>query len=103
MPQQRIHSTSADRQRAYRQRQTEARATERQEKGLPPLPTIPTLPGERRWAASIAQARALVEQTRDEMQAYFDDRSEHWQESERGETLQERIEALETVLSDLEG
>jgi hypothetical protein len=44
-----------------------------------------------------------MEQTRDEMQAYFDDRSEQWQESERGETLQERIEALETVLSDLEG
>ncbi len=102
MPQQRIHSTTADRQRAYRQRQAAARNAERTEKGLPATPAIPTLPGERRWAASITQARALIEQTRDEMHAYHDDRTEEWQESEKGESLTERIEALDALLDDLD-
>jgi hypothetical protein len=102
MPQPRIHSTSADRQRAYRQRQAAARDAERSQKGLPAVPAIPSLPGERRWTASITQARALIEQTRDEMQNYHDDRSEEWQESEKAERLIERIEALDALLDDLD-
>jgi hypothetical protein len=42
-----------------------------------------------------------MEQTRDEMQAYTDDRSEQWQESERGEAMQERIESLSSMIDDL--
>jgi hypothetical protein len=38
-----------------------------------------------------------------EMQAYFDERSEQWQEDERGETHQQRVEALEEIVEALEG
>ena len=38
-----------------------------------------------RWNAAIEAARELVERTVEEMQEYFDDRSEDWQESERAE------------------
>jgi hypothetical protein len=37
------------------------------------------------------------------MQEYYDDRSETWQAGERGEAMQERIDALDTILADLEG
>ena len=36
------------------------------------------------------------------MQAYFDDRSEQWQEGERAEEHQQRIEAVEDILIALE-
>jgi hypothetical protein len=35
------------------------------------------------------------------MQAYTDDRTEQWQESERGEAMQERIESLDSIIDDL--
>ena len=37
-----------------------------------------------------------------QMDAYADERSEAWQESERADTFRERIEALEAVIGDLE-
>jgi hypothetical protein len=35
------------------------------------------------------------------MQEYFDERSEEWQEGERGEEHQERIDAVQTALDAL--
>ena len=37
---------------------------------------------------------------RAEMESYQQDRSEAWQQSDRGEALQNRIEKLETILDD---
>jgi len=42
----------------------------------------------------VAQARGLLEMVEQEMQDYFGDRSQEWQESERGESFQERIDAM---------
>jgi hypothetical protein len=56
------------------------------------------MPGWPRWIASIEAARELVERTGEEMQEYFDDRSEQWQESERAEEHQEKIDSVQTLL-----
>jgi hypothetical protein len=102
MPTPKQHPTPAARQAAYRARQAEARERERAEKGIPSAPAVATMPGTARWAALLEQARAALVTVQEEMQAYHDDRSEAWQEGERGAAMQEQIDALETVLADLE-
>jgi hypothetical protein len=72
------------------------------EKGLPALPAIATLPGRARWQASLTAAQALLEQVSQEMQSYFDDRSETWQESERGEQFTEHLEAVTNLAEELQ-
>ena len=51
----------------------------------PALPMISSMPGWPRWNASFKAAHELIAESLGEMQDYFDDRSESWQESERGE------------------
>lgn len=101
MPQPRQHTDNAAKQRAYRARQAEARRREQQARGLPSAPPLPTLPSHARWQALLAQARVYLETARDEMQAYFDDRSETWQQGDRGADLLEQIEGLEQALDAL--
>ena len=102
MPTPRQYQTDADRQRAYRERQKQARLTELAAKNLPAAPPIPSMPGTARWKALQEQARLALQTTLDEMQAYYDERSEAWQEGERAATMQEQIEALTDVLSNLD-
>jgi len=97
MPQPRTHADNAAKQRAYRARRAQARHAEQQAKGLPPTPSLPTLPSHARW-----QARLFLETARDEMQAYDDDRSETWQQGERAVTLQDHLETVGQVLDDLD-
>ena len=102
MPQPRKHASPADRQSAYRKRCVRTRQIELAGKGLPPLPAIATMPGWPRWNASLNAARVLVERTVEEMREYFDERSEEWQEGERGAEYQERIDAVQTALDALD-
>jgi hypothetical protein len=102
MPQQRRYEDHAARQRAYRVRQARARCDEQQAQGLPPAPALPTMPSQARWQALISRARLAVETARDEMQAYYDDRSDAWQQSDRASMLAEQIDLLSTALDDLE-
>ena len=102
MPTPKQYHSPAQRQRAYRQRQQQARLLERQQKGLPAAPAIATLPGERRWQALLAHAHAALVCVHSEMQTYYDERSDVWQESQRGEALLERIESLDTLITDLD-
>ncbi len=104
MPTPRRHADQAQRQAAYRQRLTAARAQELQVKGLPSLPAIPTLPGGRRWELLRRQALELLKTMHQEMEGYHAQRSDLWQESERGEHMAERIDALQegiTVVEEL--
>ena len=98
MPQHRKYNTNAERQEAYRARRERARQIALAAKGLPSLPSIATIPGWTRWNASFTAAHALIEDSLSEMQEYFDNRSESWQEGERGEEHQERIASAEAVL-----
>ncbi len=104
MPQPKRHASNAARQAAFRARREQARQVELAAKGLPSLPRIPTIPGWPRWNASFKAAHELIADTLSEMQDYFDDRSESWQESELGNDHQEKIASVETAvdaLSDL--
>jgi len=102
MPTPKQYATPAERQRAYRQRTAVARQQQLQAKGLPALPTIASLPGEPRWRALHQQAALALTTQQTEMQAYYDARSDTWQESERGDLFLARLEALENLLSELE-
>ena len=61
------------------------------------------MPGNARWIDAIAQAACLLTSVVAEMQDYFDDRSEEWQDSERAEAHQERMEAVQEIVDALEG
>ncbi|MDQ3815389.1 MAG: hypothetical protein M3347_15835 [Armatimonadota bacterium] len=98
MPQARHYANAAQRQAAYRQRQVQAHAAQLAQQSLPPLPALPTVPGQARWSALLQPAQWALAQMSQEMQAYYDERSEAWQESERGECFQERLAAVQEVL-----
>lgn len=102
MAQPRQYPDNAAKQAAYRTRQTQARRDERQSKGLPLAAPIPTLPSRTRWQALLEHARHALETARDEMQTYYDDRSETWQDGERAAILQEQLDSLGQVLDDLD-
>lgn len=99
MPTPRQHSNPAARQKAYRERQALQRAEELSVKGLPPAPLIPSMPGTARWNAMIQGAGALLQTAHDEMEEYHGERSDTWQDSERAEALQAKIDALGEVLA----
>jgi len=102
MAQQRHYVDHAARQRAYRLRQEQARRAALQEQGLPPVAPLPTLPSRARWQALVGRARLALETARDEMQAYYDDRSETWQQGERAAALDEQVAQLDGVLEGLD-
>ena len=80
MPTARKYESAAQRQAAYR-----LRCKERE------VP-VPAAPG---WKAMLGRALSLVEQTSEQMQGYYDARSEAWQDSDRGEAF---IEMMESVM-----
>ena len=92
MPQPRKFATPAPRQRAYRARKRAALAAYASNPA-----TAPARPGPSRWKTLLAQADLLLRTTQREMERYFEERSEPWQESERGEAFLERIENVETA------
>jgi hypothetical protein len=101
MPQPRMHASHAARQAAYRRRQEQARTDRLHTRGLPSLPAITTLPGSARWTSAISQANCLLAMVVAEMQDYFDERTEEWQENERGEAHQQRMEAVQEIVNSL--
>jgi hypothetical protein len=102
MPQARKYASHKDRQAAYRSRQEAARQREQRDRGLPALPVLPAMPGHARWNAAIRRSLELLTMVHDEMTGYFDERSEVWQEGDRGEAFAERLATLEGVCSDVE-
>ena len=101
MSQERKYGSSAVRQAAYRERCKIAQKLALASKGLPLLPVISTMPGWPRWNASLDAARELVERTVEEMQGYFDDRSEEWQEGEKGAQFREYIDSVQSMLDEM--
>lgn len=102
MPTPRKYENAAARHAAYRKRPEEARRKDQEEKGLPALPMIPTLPGDARWKKMIEKARWLMDDVVTEREAYFDDRSEAWRDSEKGDVFLERTDAVRDVVDTLE-
>jgi hypothetical protein len=102
MPQKRKYQNDGARQAAYRCRLARAREQEMAEPRLPSLPAINSLPGTVRWNAVIRRCTDLLTLIRDESASYYDDRSEAWQEGDRGEVHAERVEALTQIVEGLE-
>ena len=104
MPQPRIYTSGAERQVAYRRRKRAAALhPHTNTSALVVLPRPTHMPGTVRWRQAVAQARGLLEIVEQEMQDYFGDRSQEWQESERGESFQERIDAMNEAKDMVEG
>jgi len=101
MPQPRKYGTPAQRQAAYRARTEQAQSAQLAQRGLPGLPSIPTMPGTPRWNATLRYVTAMLTTVQGEMQDYFEDRSQTWQEGQRGEEHQERIASVEALLEAL--
>jgi hypothetical protein len=91
MPTPRRYASAAQRQAAYRLR---CREQARAARGVAPLPGQP---GRRRWAALCGQALSLVELAGREMEVYYDQRSDAWQESEPGEAFGEVMESVAQI------
>lgn len=102
MPQKRKYPSNSARQAAYRARVESTRVQQLAQKGLPPLPALPNLPGKARWKAALRSAQQLLTLVHQEMGDYFLERSEVWQESESGLLHQEHAETLEEILAALE-
>jgi hypothetical protein len=101
MPTPKQYDSNADRQRAFRQRQRDAR-TAALVNNAPPPPAVATMPGIHRWKALHDQARAAIQIMAEEMRGYYDDRSEQWQESDRGEAFQEMIDRADELRQTVE-
>lgn len=102
MPTPRKYESPAQRQAAYRARLVAAQDELLTSKGLPSLPPIPAMPGHRRWEAMIRMAFSLLQSAYAEMQGYFDERSESWCDSDRGEAFTERMDYLAELLDSFE-
>ena len=96
------HTSNAERQAAYRRRQAENRANKAEESALVPLPAISSVPGTARWRQALAYASFHAATVRDEMQAYHDERTERWQESDRADEFRERLERIEELCDSLD-
>lgn len=95
MPTPRKHASPAHRQSAYRQRQRVATQALMRAKALPPATSVRSMPSKVRWNALIQVAADLLRSVHAEMETHRDERSETWQESEKGEQFQDRLDRLE--------
>jgi hypothetical protein len=93
-----IPRSNAQRQAAYRQRLRQERTATLADKGLPALPSLHNVAGWGRWNKAMRQITDLLEQTKSEMQDYYDERSERWLEGEAAEVFQERIDQLQEFI-----
>ena len=98
----RVHADNAARQAAYRRRQRQAQEALLSSKGLPRLPGIENVAGWPRWKKAMGQVGELLDQVKSEMEAYCDERSERWLESEAAEEFQERIEQLQELVDQIQ-
>lgn len=97
MPRTRKYQTNGERQAAYRRRCAQQGDAESITHA-----SIPSVPGQRRWKAMLKAASALLDCAAKEMQDYFDQHSERWQDSQAGESLAEMLESVDDALASLE-
>ena len=91
MPTPRKHASHAQRQAAYRRRRQRLDG-----------PSFPAVPGYPRWARMAAWMHGTLEGVRWEMDAYYRDRSERWQQSDRAEPFVEQLHNVSRAVALLE-
>ena len=95
MPRVRKYQTNGERQAAYRHRCAQVMDFE-------VAAPIPSALGRRRWKAILKAASVLLNCAASEMQDYFDQHSETWQDSQAGESLTEMLESMQEALASLD-
>jgi hypothetical protein len=55
------------------------------------------MPGTARWNAALTLALRLVEEVSEQMQDYFDERSQTWQDSDRAQDFTTRLDNVEAA------
>lgn len=98
MPTPKRHENAAERQRAYRKRRKLARLKSLSPTNLPRPSPLAAMPSTARWKDLKRQAEAALETLLDEMEDYEDQRSETWQEGDKGEAFRQAIERIEEAL-----
>lgn len=95
MPQPKRYASDAERQAAYRRRRRALAKHPQLATGtLTALPGSSQIPGTVRWRQAIVQVQELLEMVEQEMQDYYDQRSDKWQEGDKGDSFQSRIDAI---------
>jgi len=97
MAQPRKYENDAARQAACRKRRKQAQDALLSEKGLPALPGAQNIPGWPRWRKGLKDIEALMSIIEAEMETYQGDRSERWQEAERGQEFQDKFDAFQSA------
>lgn len=95
-------TTNAQRQAQWRRRQAKLQQDALAAKGLPPMPVIASLPGIARWSAQQLMVQSILEDMRDQMQSYYDDRTKRWQESDRGQAMLDRLLELDSIIQSVD-
>lgn len=98
MPQPKRHQSAAAKQRAYRQRLEAKFGASACPGQTPKASPVPLIPSTARWRSMREQAMGLLGILKTEMENYLADRSDNWQESEKGETFQEKLDLLQEAL-----
>ena len=91
-------ATNAQRQAAYRRRRRALIDDLLTMRGLPSLPALSTVPGWPRWKEAMARIAAQIEVIEAEMDDYYNQRSQRWQESEQAEAFSENLDLLRALL-----
>jgi hypothetical protein len=92
------YSSDAERQAAYRERSKEKQAASVLA-ALPSAPGVANMAAKRRWQSLLESARSSLALLQGEMATYYDDRSEAWQGSERGENHQNDLDTIDQAIS----
>jgi hypothetical protein len=69
---------------------------------LPDRSALSNVPSEKRWRVLVESALDGLSTVNDEMDDYGSERSDAWQESERGERFAERMLAITEMVAALE-
>lgn len=90
----RVYNSSTERQRAYRARKRAARAMQ---------PVAPTpKPGYYYWRKDLQAAQDTIARISEEIGDWMQDRSERWQESDRGAAMEADHASLEEISNALD-
>lgn len=101
MPRTRRYQDTAEKQRAYRERRKIAQSLT-QSTGISCPPSRSNALSTTRWRALSKQAEDLLQQMKQQMETYFDQRSEAWQEAEKGEEFQKKIDRVQEAIQAIE-
>jgi hypothetical protein len=99
MPTPRKYANNAERQTAYRARRPlPSHSQSKSQKSTTGDSHVSPRLSYRRWDAMIEQSLSLIRTVKEEMQLYYDQRTDRWQESERGGKHAETMETIEEIV-----